>query len=263
MPELPDVEVFKKYMNSTALHKKIDKVKIENTKILEDIKVENLKEKLKGSKFIETIRYGKYLFVQIDNGEFLLIHFGMTGYLKYFKNKDSKPSHERMILEMNNGYNLAFSNQRLLGKINLVDSYKDYIKSHELGPDALKIEKDQFKKLFNQRPAYIKSILMDQSKICGIGNIYSDEICYQMNIHPKTKSDNLEESEVEELYEKMISILEEAIYKKSKDNNLPEDWLIPKRSEGNECPKCKGKIKKIKISGRSSYYCPVCQKKKN
>ena len=250
-------------MDSTALYKKIKNIEIKNEKILEDIEGDDLKKKLEGCKFTDTYRHGKYLFVHTDNEEFLLIHFGMTGYLKYYKNKDSRPSHARLIFKMDDGYSLAFINQRLLGKINLIDSCEKYIKRHDLGPDALRLEKDEFKKLFKESKAYIKSILMDQSKICGIGNIYSDEICYQMNIHPETKADTFKEKVVEEIYVKMRNILEEAINKNYKNISLPDDWLIKNRNEGDECPSCKGNIKKIKVSGRSSYFCPYCQKKSN
>jgi formamidopyrimidine-DNA glycosylase len=119
MPELPDVEVFKQYLDATSLHQKIGKVKIIAPEMLKGGTVNRLKEALEGDAFESSWRHGKYLFVNLRNGPFLVLHFGMTGFLIYFKNRDKEPPHERLLIAFSNGYYLAYDCQRKFGKVAL------------------------------------------------------------------------------------------------------------------------------------------------
>ena len=171
MPELPDVETFKRYIDATSLHKIIKDVSVKNEKILEDISKESFEQGLVQSRFLETYRHGKYLFLKTSSNRWVILHFGMTGFIRYFKEIKDQPAHTRLLITFKNGFYLAFDNQRLLGKIGLVQSIDDYLEKKELGVDGLQVSYDLFQELLEKRRGMAKSTLMNQSIISGIGNI--------------------------------------------------------------------------------------------
>lgn len=262
MPELPDVETFRRYINSTALHKKIKQVDIRNTKILKGISQKKLKETLTRSSFVQTRRHGKYLFIQTDESGWLVLHFGMTGEIKYFKNQEKEPSHTRLLISFINGYHLAFVNQRKLGKIHFVKDIEQFVHHKHLGEDALELDNLMFEKLFNRRTSKIKSFLMNQKIIAGIGNIYADEILFQAGIHPETQTSQLSKKQVKQLFTTMKKVLNKAVDAQANPDKFPSSYIIPYRQKDATCPKGNEHIKTIKVNGRTTYYCPVHQKKK-
>lgn len=257
MPELPDVENFKRYFNRTSLNKIIKQVEVKNKKVMQ-VDEETLKEAVRYHEFTETKRHGKYLFARL-NKKWIMFHFGMTGDFKYFKNRSEDPEHDRLMFTFSNGYHLAFVNQRLLGKVDLVENVEEFIEKKNLGPDALEITFEEFKEIFD-RKKYVKSTLMDQKLVSGVGNIYADEILFQSKVHPKTKSNTLSDKKLKKMYNTMRRVFRISIKHNAKMDELPRGYIISRREKGEKCPKCKGKIKRVKISGRSSYICPKCQK---
>lgn len=263
MPELPDVEIFKQYLSSTALHKKIRSVDIHSAEMLKGVTAQKLKKTLKGERFISTRRHGKHLFVEMaESKKWLVLHFGMTGFLKYFKNTAREPAHERLLIHFSNGYRLAYDCQRKLGEIALTDAPEVFIQEKELGPDALEpdFNVDRFKETLKKTRAMIKSALMNQKFIAGIGNVYSDEILFQAGIHPETRSSELDEDALTTLYSQTKRVLRTAIDARADPDHLPSTFIIPHRHGHGTCPKCKSDIEKIKVGGRTAYYCPQCQK---
>lgn len=258
MPELPEIALFKQYVDSTALHKKIAQLSFPDASILQAPK-SDFEKALTGKELEETKRLGKYLLIRISGGKWLVFHFGMTGKLEYYQNQET-PKYTKMLLSFENGYHLAYSCRRKLGKIFLAESFEEFQKEHDLGQDALELSEKQFLKLLEDKGGSIKGALTDQHLLAGIGNVYSDEMLYQCEIHPKFKTDNISEAEKKDLYKKMKEVLKMAIDKDGERSEFPEDYLIRHRKEGDDCPKCSGKIKKIKVSGRSTYFCPSCQK---
>lgn len=262
MPELPDVEVFREYFNRTALHRKIVSVDVKDDKVLDGISEKKLVSGLKGYQFESSTRRGKYLFAMLNNDRWMMMHFGMTGFLKYFKNMDSASQHIRILLKFSNGYNLAYDSQRKLGKVRLIDSVYDFAEENDLGVDALDPELDlsRFKKLIAERRGKAKTFLMNQSVISGIGNIYSDEILFQSRIHPEHQVDRLSSKKIKKLYNSMKMVLNTAIDRRVQPDRFPKGFIIPHRDEGDKCPRCGGNIKKIKVNNRGTYLCPRCQK---
>lgn len=110
MPELPDVETFKRYLDATALHQTIDSVSVKATDLLKDLAVRHLQHCLEKRQLKETQRHGKYLFVSLDDGDWLVLHFGMTGYLQYFKHRKDSPPETGLLIGFQNGYYLNFKN---------------------------------------------------------------------------------------------------------------------------------------------------------
>ncbi len=257
MPELPDVEVFRRYLDSTGLHKKIENVDVKDADLLGEVSSLKLKRQLNGSSFENTDRHGKYLFARSDNDSILVLHFGMTGFLKYFKNGESEPEHTRLLIDFENGYSLAYDCQRKLGLIELVDDTTGFIEKQELGPDFMddNFKVSDFTELIQGRRGSVKSALMNQEVMAGIGNVYSDEILFHAGIHPETACSNLSQDQVKELYRIGKEVLEKAISSQVEPEKFPTDFLITHREPDTECPQCGGTIKKETISGRSSYFC--------
>lgn len=257
MPELPDVEIFKEYLKQFALKKKIEEIEVFEKKIIRQISEKDFKKKVLGSAFTEVSRHGKYLFATLSNGSSVVFHFGMTGSLYYFK-KEKTPPHTRLLFDFKDGSHLAFIAIRLFERVTLADSKEAFIKKQRLGPDALSISGPEFMKLISKSKLGIKTILMQQHLISGIGNIYSDEILFQTKLHPNKKS--LTPSQIKKLYLQMRKVLAKAIQFGAARREMPKNWLIHYRSSKKNCPLCGTPIKKIEVISRPTYFCPDCQK---
>ena len=187
MPELPEVEIFKRYLDATSLHQRIDDVDVRNTYILKETSARELARGLKGRRFESSRRHGKHLFVRADGELWLRLHFGMTGSLQYFKNDEQAPRYARVLFVFSNNHRLAFDDQRQFGEIGLLKDIDEFLKEHALGPDALKIDLREFRKILGKRRGAVKSVLLNQRIIAGIGNIYADEILFRVRMHPATE----------------------------------------------------------------------------
>jgi formamidopyrimidine-DNA glycosylase len=260
MPELPDVAVFKRYFDATALHKEIDDVHVRDAQILANVSGPQLVSRLTGSAFKGTSRHGKYLFAMLDE-DVLVMHFGMTGRLQYYKDPDREPRYARCICDFDNDYHLAFVNPRKLGQLRLIQDVGAFLRAKQLGPDVLDDDFDfaAFRKRLSGRRGMIKTRLMDQKIMAGIGNVYADEILFQVRIHPKTPTNELDEKVLHAIFDAMKKVLETAIDRDADPHQFPDHFIIPQRREGGECPACGGNVQRLKISGRSSYVCPQCQ----
>lgn len=259
MPELPDVETFKRYIDSTSLHKKIRRVEIKDKQTLNNA-AQTIKRRIESQAFESTERHGKYLLISAGSDTWLAVHFGMTGTVKYQQKENGYPDHCRVAFHFQDDGYLAYICQRKLGSIEVIDDPAKFKEENELGKDALAIDLEEFRSLLSDKRGMIKSALMDQSTIAGIGNVYSDEILYQCKIHPKTKIKELDDSQIKELHGRMKRILETAINNQANPQDMPSHYLITHRSEGGNCPDCGGKVKRIEVSGRGCYICAECQK---
>lgn len=271
MPELPDVEIFRERVSAEGLEKEIVEVKVFDDEILQNTTENQLSEALKGHSFQKAERVGKYLYIKSNNGKNVEMHFGMTGKPCLLKNGE-KPDHTRAVFEFSSGEKLAFSDTRKFGHISLVEDCSEIKDIHNLGTDALVISEGYFVESLKNSRAMIKSALMNQEIIAGVGNIYADEILFQSKVHPKSTCIDLGEKELKRIYKNIKPVLRESIkYLRYKMNGqtsgnirkkLPSNYLLNNRKEGAECPgSCRGQIQKTKVTGRATYYCPECQSK--
>lgn len=263
MPELPELVNYKNYVDATSLHHEVDNVTVYNEQVLKDCSEDDLRNHLVGTSFESTSRYGKYLFVHPSDGHLLVLHFGMTGEPVYYKNEGDRPEFARLIIFFSNGYHLAYNCTRMLGEITLTGDKEQFIRDKELGPDVYKDDFDfeTFRNLLHNRRGMIKSALMDQELMAGLGNECSDEILFQASLHPKTKVSSLDDSQLRMLYDTMNEVLDRKIDADLKGEKLPDSYILANREEGADCPNCDGTIQRINVSGRSGYYCPQCQSK--
>lgn len=260
MPELPEVEVFKKYLDATSLNQKISDVEVKNAKILRGISIKRLKGALVGRSIKSTRRHGKYLFANLSDGHWLVFHFGMTGYLEYSKDEDDLP-YSRVKIKLNNRSQLAYIDQRLFGQVSLAKDRESYIKQKNLGPDALELDFPTFKNILLETRGYVKPVLMNQRLIAGVGNIYADEILFQSGIHPMKKSEQLDEKNIKILFQIMKKVLQTAIKHWADYEQFPDFYLIKRRNKKGKCSRCDSSLEQTKVTGRTTYYCPKCQRK--
>ncbi len=264
MPELPEVESYKKYFDSTSINKTIKNVKVLDKSILSNISGKSFESKLIGEKFKVTYRHGKYLFAQLNKNKIIVMHFGMTGFLKYFKNENEASNHIRILFSFSNGYHLAYDCQRKFGKVTLIENIDEFIKKKKLGvdPSSSELNFKRFREILQKKTGNIKAALLDQKTFAGIGNLYSDEILFHADIHPASLIKNFDVKDFQAIHKSMRGILNKAVKNKADFDNYPETWLVLFRKDDDNCPKCNGKIKHNTIGGRTSYFCSKHQKVK-
>jgi len=261
VPELPDVEVFRRHVAATSLHREVDRTSVSEPKILEGISGQELARRLKGERFEHTHRYGKYLLLELAGGGYLVLHFGMTGRPQYLHKGDAQPQHTRALFVFANGSSLAFVCQRMFGNVHIVESIDSLIAAKDLGPDALEIEQEEFSQRIAKKSTEIKSALMDQSVVAGIGNVYSDEILFQHKLDPRTRLEQLSQQDLGSLYSVAQRVLKTAIHHHAESSEMPRGYLLSQRNEMT-CPECDGKLEKVSVGGRNAIFCPRCQQKK-
>jgi formamidopyrimidine-DNA glycosylase len=262
MPELPDVQVFKEYLDSTALHQRIREVDVSAGSMVKDTSVRSIKLRLKGQELRSTRRHGKHLFVDVTGGGWLRLHFGMSGDLKYFKDDEQRPKHERLRLDFSNGCHLSYIDVRKFGEIGLVEDVDAFVSERHLGPDALALDLKGFRDVLLGRRGAIKNALMDQAVVAGIGNIYADEILFAARIDPTARTESLDEDSIHALHRAMRKVLEQAIRAHVDAERFPPSFLLSERVVGGKCPRCGRKLQRIKVGGRTTYYCSHDQKRR-
>lgn len=273
MPELPEVETIARGLRQQILDKKIIDCKINYEGIIEYPPEHKFRKKMKDTYIDEIKRRGKYLIIRLSGGSDLIFHLGMTGKLLVKSDKEKVDKHTHLIVKLNDNKELRFNNIRKFGRVYLVKS-REWEKAgglSRLGPEPLSDDftLEIFKNGFKNRTTYIKSLLLKQDFIAGLGNIYTDEALFEAGIAPDRRSNTLSEEEKENLYKAIIKILEKGIkycgtsFSDYVDSNgVPgsfQDKLKVYGQEGENCPFCDEKIIKEKIGGRSSHYCPKCQ----
>lgn len=270
MPEGPEVETVVRTLKTLICGKKIINLDIYYDNIIEYPSINEFKKCI-GQTIKDIRRKGKWIFFELDN-YFILSHLRMEG--KYFIKDNTREllKHEHVIFHLNDGVELRYHDTRKFGKFHLVEKTKieEYKIIKELGIDPFD---DEFTpkyllKTVNNSNIAIKTLLLDQKRILGIGNIYANEILFLSKINPtiKGKDINIEQCEMMVKYTK--SVLEEAIKKggttiKSYTSIEGVTGLFQHQLlvHGKEvCPKCKSLLNKIKVNGRGTYYCKNCQK---
>ena len=262
MPELPEVEIFKRYLDSTSLHQRITNVDVRDAYVLKLVSVRELARRLKGRRFENSYRHGKHLFVRAGDELWLRLHFGMTGSLEFLNHDEAAPKTARVIFRFAGNCRLAFDDQRKFGEIELIKDIDEFRQIRGLGPDALGISISQFKAIFGKHRGAVKAILLNQQLIAGVGNLYADEILFRACMHPAIDAARLSDKDLKRLFRAMRHVLEKAIALKTDFNRLPKSWLLTHRGKRGRCPRCGRVLKSATIGGRTSWFCSHCQKRR-
>jgi len=260
MPELPDVETMRRYFERTSLGKRVERVEIIAPKVLE-ASPEEFRAALEGKRFTSTRRRGKYLFASTE-GPWLVLHFGMTGRLELKSEDAQMPRHSRLAFGFPGGSRLYFVDMRMFGRAGITDDVGAFIERKRLGPDALEIGFAQLRAALRRTSRGVKQVLMDQSVLAGLGNVYADEALFQAGIHPLSDAGSLSDEEARRLYDAVRMTLRKATSLEADPSRFPKGFIIPNRRKGANCPRCGGEVKTLSIQKRTAYFCPACQRQK-
>jgi formamidopyrimidine-DNA glycosylase len=263
VPELPDVELFRRILEEHGLGRPVAGVEVADPRILEDVEPDRFVAELTGDRFLATRRHGKNLFAARAKGGHLHMHFGMTGTLEWFA--DEPPAYTRVLWRFREPPHLAYVNVRMLGHVSLVDDVEGYLAAKGIGPDALDpaLDFETFSAALGSGRRSVKAALLDQSVVAGIGNVYADEILFQAGLRPDVPVSALDDGWRRRLWRAVREVLETAVRcgaaAERYTERLPDTWLTRVRGRDAACPKCGTPLQTVKTGGRTGYFCPRCQ----
>jgi formamidopyrimidine-DNA glycosylase len=277
MPELPEIETIKRYLEEDVIGRKIKDVKILNKKSFFGDK-----KKILNSKILKIERKGKMLIFRLDAdkrrltrinsiGLNLVFHLKLTGqliFLNFLRNSEIK-KYTRVIFILDKGF-LIFNDVRKFGWIKVLDDEDLSKELSKIGKEPFDLNFKYLKEIFSKTKRPIKIVLMEQGKIAGLGNIYANEALFLSKIHPLKPANKLKDSEIKNLLSAIKKVIKKAIklqgtsfrfYVKPDESkgSYQEEFLVYQRKD-KKCLRCKSKIKYIKIGGRGTFYCTRCQK---
>jgi formamidopyrimidine-DNA glycosylase len=231
-----------------------------------------LRDRLVGARFITAHRRGKYLGLALAGDAYLVVHLRMTGRLTARPLKSTQERHLRMLITMDNGIALHFVDQRKFGRIYWAADRDEFLRIAQVGPEPLADEftPQALAAALGGTKMKVKSCLLDQRRIAGIGNIYADESLFRAGIHPERSAGSLNEGEIFRLWQAIRTSLANAIEHggttvrdyvdgdgSSGDN---QRFLLVYGRAGSSCTNCTGILQRIKVAGRGTVFCPRCQK---
>jgi formamidopyrimidine-DNA glycosylase len=254
VPELPDVEGFRRVFATHAAGKRIRGVHRVDRSMLRNVGAARLARALEGRQFTSPRRHGKLLICPTD-GPTLILHFGMTGGLIWSGEEPRRHRHDRLVLEFDDG-ELRYRNMRRFGGIWLTRDTGELerIVAH-LGPDWLDVSRERLDELLARRRGSIKAVLMDQTLAAGLGNLTADEALWQARIDPRRPVPSLDSRERHALHRTIQKVLRDSL----PYGHVPgkRTWLTGARSRRNgACPRCGGRLERAKVGGRTTVFCP-------
>lgn len=272
MPELPEVETIVRGLQQYLVGQKIVRARVNLPKIIRGDK-ESFVSLIEGASIeIEEVRrQGKIIILGLSNGMSILIHLKLTGQLLYTLPKKPVVKHTHLVFSLSGGKELRYVDLRQFGYF-LLTATSQLSRLRELsilGPEPLEISSNELKRLISKRKARIKSLLLNQSFLAGIGNIYADEILHLSGINPLQPAHMLNDPKIKRLHQAIRKVLTRAIkYRGSsvsdyldlagQEGSYQRFHQVYQR-EGKPCLTCQAKITRLKIGNRSSYFCPNCQ----
>ncbi len=264
MPELPEVETIVRYLRPRLRGKRILGFETKTARLFRDHKnPDEVRKAVLGRKITDLERVGKNIVFKLSDGNYFLLHLMMTGKLLW--NPTGERKHDRLVLKLSENNKLVFNDVRQFGRCRIISPEKLL-----LGQDPLAIKFREFKNLLSGHRGALKNLLLNQKILAGIGNIYADEILWYAGVRPTRSGSTLTDAELSKLHGAIKKVLVLAI---KKGGTSSRDYLKPDGSKGEyyevrrayqrqreKCARDGAIIKRIKIGGRSSHFCPLHQK---
>lgn len=246
MPELPEAEIARRQIER-VLRRRIVAVDDSDGYVCRPHAPGEIGAALVGRKLMSAHRRGKFLWAETDGGPDLGLHLGMTGEIVV----DGEPSSwDRFAIEFTRGGRLALHDMRRLGRAVLAPDF-----SH-VGPDAAEVRREEFRARVGRGTMAIKARLLDQGSVAGVGNLIADEALWRACLAPHREAGSLSHEELDALRRAIRAIAREAIRK----GTMRPGQFLPHREHGARCPRCGGEIRHGRHGGRSTYWCPRCQR---
>jgi formamidopyrimidine-DNA glycosylase len=275
MPELPEVETVRRSLLPVILHKTIETVELRYERILQHCSPQVFQEKLMGNRFLDLVRRGKYLIFSLEDELELVAHLRMTGRLIFYSDCSiPMAKHTSVVFGFGSEGALRFEDVRKFGTLDLVkrgeyDQIKG-LKSLGVEPLSPSFTQASLQALTAKSTAKIKALLLDQRKIAGLGNIYADESLFLAGLHPERPAGSLSDHELSRLYGAIVQVLQDAI---GNQGTTLRDYRTGYGQEGSfqnklqiygkkggKCPRCGVHLEHRKVAGRTSHFCPSCQR---
>lgn len=269
MPELPEVETIARQLRARGVEgRSIISVSIRWARTVEPLSVACFSRELRGTVIEEISRVGKWLLFALSSGKTIMIHLRMSGSFSM-----SPSSHDRLVLKLSDGLTLHYRDTRKFGRWKLVEDPQSIL--GKLGPDALtgRFTLKYFSAAMRKRHRMIKPLILDQSIVAGLGNIYADEALWEAQIHPERLSDSLSDAELASLYQAIRHVLRVGV--RNRGTSLGDGKTNYRDVEGESgghrekvkaygragkpCKRCKKKLVKAVVAQRGTTYCPACQ----
>jgi formamidopyrimidine-DNA glycosylase len=277
MPELPEVETLARGLQRELAGRRVLSVELWKTDFMDN--PAEIERELPGTRIKRVERYGKFMLLRLQRsaqteGELqesaLLVHLGMTGTMVPKRASEPRAKHTHLVARLDDGRELRYIDPRRFGRIALLGGEKLREELQRFGDDPLLISSEEFVQRIRGRRARIKAMLLDQGVLRGVGNIYADESLWRAKIHPARLGARLTREEIESLHRALQQILEKAILLRGSSisdfldaEGEPGEYQLHHKAygrEGKACYRCKTLIRRIVVAGRSSFFCPNCQK---
>lgn len=276
MPELPEVQTVVNDLNAAGLPGiGIRKAEVFWPRSVEPLSPEEFAQRLRGQHFEKIWRRAKYIVCELSQQEQLLIHLRMSGRLHFVEAQKPREKHEHVVIHLDDGRQLRFHDTRKFGRMTLVKSTEQAL-SH-LGPEPLATDftATLFYDALHTHKRQMKALLLDQTFLAGLGNIYVDEALWEARIHPQRLSSSLSKQEAGVLLEAIRYVLNKGLknqgttlgtgkanfYSVGRQQGRNRSELQVFRRVGLPCPRCDTPIERLIVGQRSTHICPVCQKK--
>jgi formamidopyrimidine-DNA glycosylase len=265
MPELPEITVFARDMQKELVGRTINGIEVYQPKCL-NVPEAEFHAALNGAQILAITPHGKWLQVETTRG-WLLLNLGMGGEI-LLTSRDGLPEKVRLLFDLADGAALAV-NFWWFGSAHYVKDLADHPQLPDLGPDFMSLAPDDFRELLHGRRGGIKSFLLNQKQVAGIGNVYVQDPLFRAGIHPLRTIDTLSDAEIEALYHAIRDTLQESIdhggaaYELNlygEHGGWDSNFLLVAYREGQPCPNCGTAVEKIKTGSTHSHICPNCQR---
>ena len=276
MPELPEVEVVRRGLLNHLPGRTITGLFTDGKRLRLPVPEKELRARLIGARIIDVRRRAKYLLIDFDNGELLILHLGMTGILGLFSRKAEIAPHDHVCWNLDNGYDLRFNDVRRFGSVRLIGAEQiatlEQTVFKDTGPEPFS---ENFNGSYLYRKAHkkqqpIKNFIMDGRVVAGVGNIYANESLFNASIRPTRKAGAVSEKRYGLLVNKIREVLATAI---ECGGSTISDFIDTSGARGyfqihfkvygrkdQPCPTCGTLIRHRKLGGRASFFCPSCQR---
>lgn len=271
MPELPEVETIVRGLRPDLQGRVILTAAVDWPRTVATSSVEVFQQRIAGQRVEAIDRRGKYIALQLDGGDWLLIHLKMTGHLQVMPGSASPDKHVRAVFALDDGRQFWFHNPRKFGRLHLTSDPGTVV--GDLGPEPLADDftVEAFLTRLRHRRGRLKPLLVNQRFIAGLGNIYADEALFAAGLHPQRTADTLDDGEVAALYHAIRHVLCQAI--KNRGTTLSDGGYRDATGEegnnqmyvqvygrtGQPCVRCGTPVQRIVLGGRSAHFCPQCQ----
>lgn len=273
MPELPEVETISQSLRESISGLAVERVEIFHPQVIAAPEPQNFCRLIAGQKILGICRRGKYLLLNLSGELVLVVHLRMTGQLLYTTPGEPLARHTHVIFFLSNGAQLRYTDTRRFGRLWLLprNSLQDHTGLAGLGVEPLSAQFSPayLKEALAGRRTRLKTLLLDQRLVAGLGNIYADEALHRAGLHPLRPAHTLTPEEVNALYTAIKEVLQEGIAArgttvrnyldgKGRTGTFQEKLRVYRR-QGQPCPRCGKPIARLVLGGRSSYFCPGCQ----